>query len=102
MAGVRGQAGLDRPIPAALGVGGEGGGAGELQGAKRYLLVGLGRGGGSRKRFVDVRRCDGTEELDGEGLRWKIGDEERLVSYVRARWRWGWGLHGRSGHGGAG
>ena len=67
MAGVRGQAGLDRPIPAALGVGGEGGGAGELQGAKRYLLVGLGRGGGDRKRFVDVRWRGGTEELDGEG-----------------------------------
>ena len=67
MAGVRGQAGLDQPIPAALGVGSKGGGAGELQGAKRYLLVGLGRGGGSRKRFVDVRRRDGTEELDGEG-----------------------------------
>ena len=60
-------AGLDRPIPAALGVGSEGGGAGELQGAKRYLLVGLGRGGGGRERFVDVRRRDGTEELDGEG-----------------------------------
>ena len=56
--------GLDRPIPAALGVGGEGGGA---QGVKCYLLVGLGRGGGGWKRCVDVRRRDGTEELDGEG-----------------------------------
>ena len=67
MAGVRGQAGLDRPIPADLVVGGEGGGAGELQGVKRYLLVGLGRGGGGRKRFVDVWRRGSTEELDGEG-----------------------------------
>jgi hypothetical protein len=67
LAGVRGQAGLDQPIPVALGVGGEGGGAGELQGTKRYLLVGLGRGGGGRKRFVGVRRRGGTEELDGEG-----------------------------------
>ena len=68
MAGVRGQAGFDRPIPAALGVGDEGGGTGELQGAKRYLLVGLGRGGGGRRRFVDVRRCGGSLELNGEGL----------------------------------
>ena len=68
MAGVRGQAGLDRPILAALGVGGEGEGAGELQGAKRYMLVGLGRGGGGRKRFVDVRRRGGLEELDDEGV----------------------------------
>ena len=67
LAGVRGQAGLDRPIPAVLGVGGEGGGAGELQGAKCYLLVGLGRGGGGRKRFLDVRQRGGMEELDGEG-----------------------------------
>jgi hypothetical protein len=44
---------FDRPIPAALGVGGEVGGNGELQGAKRYLLVGLGRGGGGRKRLID-------------------------------------------------
>ena len=68
MAGVRGQARCDRPILAALGVGGEGGGAGELQGAKCYLLVGLGRGGGGRKRFVDVQRRGGSEELDGEGV----------------------------------
>ena len=67
MVGVRGQTGLDRPIPAALGIGGEGGGAGERQGAKRYLLGGLGRGGGGRQRFVSVRRRGGTEELDGEG-----------------------------------
>jgi len=32
---------FDRPIPAALVISGEGGGAVELQGAKRYLLVGL-------------------------------------------------------------
>ena len=68
MAGVRGQAGFDRPIPAALGVDDKGGGTGELQGAKRYLLVGLGRGGGGRRRFVDVRRRGGSEELDGEGV----------------------------------
>ena len=68
MAGVRGQAGFDRPISAALVVGDEGGGTGELQGAKRYLLVGLGRGGGGRRMFVDVRRCGGSEELDGEGV----------------------------------
>ena len=67
-AGVRGQAGFDRPIPAALVVGDEGGGTGELQGAKRYLLVGLGRGGGGRRRFVDVRRCGSSEELVGEGV----------------------------------
>jgi len=68
LAGIRGQARFDRPILAALGIGGEGGGAGELQGAKRYLLVGLGRGGGGRRRFVDVRRHGGSEELDGEGV----------------------------------
>ena len=90
------------PIPARLVAGGEGGGAGEPQGAKRYLLVGLGRGGGGRKRFVDVRQRGGTKELDGEGLWWKIGDEGRPVSCVRARWSWGWGLCGRSGRGGAG
>ena len=67
MTGVRGPAGLDRPIPADLVVGGEGGGAEELQGIKRYLLVGLSQGGGGRKRFVDVRRRSGTEELNGEG-----------------------------------
>ena len=66
MAGVIGLAGFDRPIPAALVVGDEGGGTGELQGAKRYLLVGLGRGGGSRRRFVDVQWHGGSEELDGE------------------------------------
>jgi hypothetical protein len=68
LAGVRGQAGFDRPIPAPLVVGDEGGGTGELQGAKCYLLVGLGRGGGGRRRFVDVRRRGGSEELDGEGV----------------------------------
>ena len=58
LAGVRGQAGRDRPIPAALVISGEGGGVRELQGVKRYLLVGLGRGGGSRRRFVDGdQRC---------------------------------------------
>ena len=45
--------GFDRPIPAALVAGGEGGEAWELQGAKRYLLVGLGRGGGGRRWVVD-------------------------------------------------
>ena len=45
--------GFDGPIPAALVAGGEGGGAVELQSAERYLLVGLGRGGGGRRRLVD-------------------------------------------------
>ena len=44
---------FDRPIPVALVIGGEGGGAVEPQGAKRYLLMGLGQGGGGRRRFVD-------------------------------------------------
>ena len=43
-------------------------GLGSFRGAKRYLLVGLGRGGGGRKRFVDVRRRGGSEEPDGEGV----------------------------------
>jgi len=44
--------GVDRPIPAALIAGGEGGGARKLQGVKRYLLEGLGRGGGSQRRLI--------------------------------------------------
>ena len=44
---------FDRPIPAALVIDGEGGGAVEPQGAKRYLLMGLGRGRGGRKKVVD-------------------------------------------------
>ena len=60
---------VDRPIPAALVIGGEGGGAVELQGAKRYLLIGLGRGGGSRK-----------EVIDGEQRRFGVRDRRRGCS----------------------
>ena len=53
LAGVRAEGGVDRPILAALIAGGEGGGARKLQGVKRYLLEGLGRGGRGRRRLVD-------------------------------------------------
>ena len=58
---------VDRPIPAALVIGGEGGGAVELQGAKRYLLIGLGRGGGGRRWIVDgeQRRSEHGERRRG-------------------------------------
>jgi hypothetical protein len=61
--------GVDQPISAALVIGGEGGGAVELQGAKRYLLVGLGRGGGGRKEVVD-----------GEQRRFEVWDRRRGCS----------------------
>ena len=59
---------FDRPIPAALVIGGEGGGAVEPQGAKRYLLMGLGRGGGGRRRFVDGEQRWSTYGIGGEGV----------------------------------
>ena len=51
----------------ALVIGGEGGGAVELQGAKRYLLVGLGRGGGGRKEVVDGEQRGSEYGIGGEG-----------------------------------
>ena len=60
--------GFDRPILAAQVVGGEGGGAVELQGAKRYLLVGLGRGGGGRKEVVDGEQRRSAYGIGGEGV----------------------------------
>jgi len=60
---------VDRLIPTALVIGGEGGGAVELQGAKRYLLMGLGRGGGGRKEVVD-----------GEQRRFGVRDRQRGCS----------------------
>ena len=68
LAGVRGQAGFDQPISAALVVGDEDGGTGELQGAKRYLLVGLGRGGGGRRRFVDGEQRRSAYGIGGKGV----------------------------------
>ena len=69
LAGVRAEGGVDRPIPAVLVIGGEGGGAVELQGAKRYLLEGLGRGGGGQKEVVD-----------GEQRRFGVRDRRRGCS----------------------
>ena len=59
---------FDRPIPAALVIGGEGGGAVEPQGAKRYLLMGLGRGGGGWRRFVDGEQRRSAYGIGGEGV----------------------------------
>jgi len=59
---------VDRPIPTALVIGDEGGGAVELQGAKRYLLVGLGRGGCGRKEVVDGEQRRSAYGIGGEGL----------------------------------
>ena len=60
---------MDRPILTALVTDGEGGGAVELQSAERYLLVGLGRGGGGRKEVVD-----------GEQRRFGVRDRRRGCS----------------------
>ena len=60
--------GFDRPIPAALVIVGEGGGARKLQGAKCYLLVGLGRGGGGRRSLVDGEQRRSAYGIDGEGV----------------------------------
>ena len=38
----------------------------ELQGAKRYLLVGLGRGGGGRKEVVDGEQRRSAYGIGGE------------------------------------
>ena len=57
---------FDRPIPAALITGGEGGGARKLQGVKRYLLEGLGRGGGGRRRLVDGEQRRSAYGIGGE------------------------------------
>ena len=40
----------------------------EPQGAKRYLLMGLGRGGGSRRRFVDSEQQRSAYGISGEGV----------------------------------
>ena len=40
----------------------------ELQGAKRYLLVGLGRGGGGRKEVVDGEQRRSAYGIGGEGV----------------------------------
>ena len=58
--------GVDRPIPAALIAGDEGGGARKLQGVKRYLLEGLGRGGGGRRRLVDGEQRRSAYGIGGE------------------------------------
>ena len=39
----------------------------ELQGAKRYLLVGLGRGGGGRKEVADGEQRQSAHGIHGEG-----------------------------------
>ena len=74
------QRGVDRRIPAALVIGGEGGGAVELPGTKRYLLVGLGRGGGGRKRLVDGEQRRSAYEIGGEGV--LVEDRRRGVVVV--------------------
>jgi hypothetical protein len=56
-------------------VGGEGGEAGELQGAKRYLLVGSGRGGGGRRWVIDGEQWRSTHGIDGEGA--LVGNRQR-------------------------
>ena len=66
MVGVRAEGGVDRPIPAALIAGGEGGGARKLQGVKRYLLEDLGRGGGGRRRLVDGEQRRSAYGIGGE------------------------------------
>ena len=66
MAGVRAEGGFDRPIPAALIAGGEGGEARKLQGVKRYLLEGLGRGRGGRRRLVDGEQRRSAYGIGGE------------------------------------
>ena len=40
----------------------------EPQGAKRYLLMGLGRGGGGRRRFVDGEQRRSAYGIGGEGV----------------------------------
>ena len=40
----------------------------EPQGAKRYLLMGLGRGGGGRRRFVDGEQWWSAYGIGGEGV----------------------------------
>ena len=40
----------------------------EPQDAKRYLLMGLGRGGGGRKRFVDGEQRQSAYGIGGEGV----------------------------------
>ena len=58
---------FDRPNPATAIAGSEDEGAGEVQGAKRYLLVGLGRGGGSWKGVVDGEQRQSAHGIHGEG-----------------------------------
>ena len=55
-------------IPVAQIAGGEGGGARKLQGVKRYLLEGLGRGGGGRRRLVDGEQRRSAYGIGGEGV----------------------------------
>ena len=40
----------------------------ELQGAKHYLLVGLGRGGGGRKEVIDGEQRRSAYGIGGEGV----------------------------------
>ena len=40
----------------------------ELQGAKRYLLVGLGQGGGGWKEVVDGEQRRSAHGIGGEGV----------------------------------
>ena len=59
--------GVDRPNLAALVACGEGGEAGEVQGVTRYLLEGLGRGGGDWRWVVDDEQRRSEHGIDGEG-----------------------------------
>ena len=47
--------------------GGKGGEAREVQGVTRYLLEGLGRGGGDRRWVVDGEQQRSEHGIDGEG-----------------------------------
>jgi hypothetical protein len=95
--------GVDRPNPARFVAGGEDEGAGDVQGAKRYLLVGLGRREGRWKGVVDGEQRWSAHGIDGEVAPVGIGREggvyelreveaERIVGSARAERVWNGGF----------